>query len=321
MGFLSKSVRLTNLLQLLGRKKHYLTVSALTEQLGVTERTVFRDLADLEKLGFPIYYDRGYKIHSDVKIPQWVISETDLTTLQMLAESSPLLRLPSMQERWKIIQSKILSLLPVSSTTKPEDSPFQPDEFAAKTKWRFNTNLLERAINEQRVVMLNYLALEDHEPTLRKIHPYVIMIRNGQWYLIAFSPERNDYRFFRFERIYQLTVTDSRFKRNLSYDLKSFFEHSWSVFRGEPIQVKLRLTGKAARFASERQTPVGMKMTWGTPDSALLEVVVQGTQEILNWVLSMGPEAEILEPENLREEIKSRLTQSLNFYNEKSFDN
>ncbi len=79
-------------------------------------------------------------------------------------------------------------------------------------------------------------------------------------------------------------------------------------------KIKLRLRGKAARLAEERPWPEDMTFKWINKDEAILTVTIQGTNEILLWIMSQGDEVEILSPKELREELKSKLSKLIKIY-------
>lgn len=315
MGDLSKSVRLHRLVQLLSVGKHYLTASELAQLLHVTERTIYRDFIDLDQLGYSVYNDRGYKFHNPANRQNLPITLGDISVLTKVIDASPLNRLPYMKERIDVILAKINASLctdldpPVllhSSIESLDPTPSSP--------FTIDVGKLEKAINKERVISILYYSLDEPMPSIRLVHPYVITIRFGYWYLIAFTPEKNDFRQYRLERIQSLTVCKETFQRDPSFNLQDYFCLSLGVFQGEPVRVKVRLQGKAARLASERPWPENRVLEWTTDDTLFLQVTVQGTQEIVAWVLSLGEEAEILEPLSLREQMYKTLREMLGIY-------
>lgn len=307
MGGMSKSVRLYQLVQFLSSGKHYLTASALAQSLGVTERTIYRDIIDLDRLGYSIYNDRGYKLLKPESPRHIPITPSDISTLKKIIEASPLNRLPYMKERSGVILAKISACFCADWEEPAEERSFIETIDSSRSSFSIDIGKLEKAINKERVVSILYHSLDEPAPSKRVVHPYVITIRLGNWYLIAFTPEKNDLRQYRLERIQALTIQKETFQRDPDFDLQEYFSQSFGVFRGEPVRVKLRLSGKAARLASERPWPKDMELNWISGDTAILQVTLQGTQEITAWVLSLRDEAEVLEPEALRTELKSIL--------------
>jgi len=119
---------------------------------------------------------------------------------------------------------------------------------------------------------------------------------------------------YRLERIYEFHATNNTFTRDSSFTIEGYFKDSWSVFRGEKQMVKLRLHGKAIRVFQERHWIKHQNWREQNENQAECTITVQGTEEIKAWALSMAPDVEILEPEELRKEIKVTLTKILKKY-------
>lgn len=310
---MKKSIRLLRIVQLLMSRAYYLTAKELANRLHVDERTIFRDIVDLRELGYWIDSGNGYKLMQHYPSPTLPISQHDLVALQTLIQSSPLLRLPDMDTRFETLMGK-LELLVQDSQSAPASLPVHSATAHINPNYKINMQELEKAIHNQFAITMLYQSLDEPSPHERVIHPYALTFRAGEWYLISYAPERRDYRTYRLERIHTLTVTKDKFVRDPDFDLETMFNQSFGVFRGELINVVIRLTGKAARLASERVWHEGTEITWENETTAILRTQVQGTTEILKWTLSMGSEAEVLEPQELREETAAIIKQLQSIY-------
>ena len=90
------------------------------------------------------------------------------------------------------------------------------------------------------------------------------------------------------------------------------FRHSWEVFVGEPVEVKAKFTGKAAKVVASGRRHPSEKILIQKDGSVIYSAAVAGLEEISHWLLSFGSEAEVLEPGKLRDkfaEIGKRLNQ------------
>src|SRR5690606_3772411 len=173
---------------------------------------------------------------------------------------------------------------------------------------------LELAISRKQVTRVLYHALNEQHPSWRTIHPYILVIRSGGWYLIARDTEPDDFRFYRLERIHELDLLAKHFERKESFDVNTFFKQSFSVFRGESFYLKVRFTGKAARLAAEREWHEDIRLDWINENTLILQGPIVGEQEIRSWLLGLGEEAVVLEPESLRQSIQDTLLQTLKHY-------
>lgn len=74
----------------------------------------------------------------------------------------------------------------------------------------------------------------------------------------------------------------------------------------EPIQVKVAFWGGAATYVGERTWSKGQRLRKRKDGATILTFTTTSRLEVLSWVLGFGPDAELLEPKDLREEIKDR---------------
>ncbi|MBO4312539.1 MAG: WYL domain-containing protein [Desulfovibrionaceae bacterium] len=86
------------------------------------------------------------------------------------------------------------------------------------------------------------------------------------------------------------------------------------VMQGEPFTVVVRFSGSAAAYAAERQWSAGQRIERHEDGSITLEARMFNIPECVSWVLGFRTEAEVLEPEWLREKIKGTLLKMRRLY-------
>lgn len=310
---LTKNLRLHRLIQILGSNEHYLTADKLAKRLRVTERTVYRDIDDLSRLGYPVFNDRGYKLYKDQPFYHASLTQDDLQTLRLLISSSSTTKIPEIEHRCNVLMNKIENLVSFDQNEMDESYISTADGLSPESL-KYSLNALENALNKRQSCAILYHGLMDKEPRIRMIDPYALTIRAGNWYLIAFEPEKDDYRTFRLERIQRLDILKQQFQRDSSFNLDEIFGNSWGVIKGKPTKVKIRLTGIAARLASERNWPKDRKIEWIDESTAILTATVDGTDEIVSWVMSMGESAVVLEPRKIKVDLNHRLLKLTTIY-------
>jgi predicted DNA-binding transcriptional regulator YafY len=89
---------------------------------------------------------------------------------------------------------------------------------------------------------------------------------------------------------------------------------SFGIFQGQPEHVKVHFTSDAAGYIKEKVWHSSQKISEQRDGSVILEVDVAGTQEIKHWILRWGSRAQVLEPDSLREEIRSEAAEILGVY-------
>lgn len=78
---------------------------------------------------------------------------------------------------------------------------------------------------------------------------------------------------------------------------------TFGLIKGEPFQVRTRFIEIAATYARERTWSNDQTIETCDDGSIILAFTATSPEEVLSWVLSFGESAELLEPEDLREEL------------------
>ena len=100
----------------------------------------------------------------------------------------------------------------------------------------------------------------------------------------------------------------------MDFDLDDFMRHSFKVMHDELYTVKARIAPGWARWVGEKIWHESQKVT-KLPDGRLeITFRVAGLDEIKRWILSFGPEAQVLEPSRLKQMVRVALQKSLGQY-------
>lgn len=164
---------------------------------------------------------------------------------------------------------------------------------------------LHRALLEQRRIVIAYTRPADGTPHTYTLDPYQIYFKRRALYLDAYSPQERAYRVFRVNRISEVRPTSLLFTRHADYNFAQRHRHSFSVFVGDTVQrVRVRFAKRIAPFIQEACWHHSQRLSAEPDGSLLFEVEVNEPREVGWWVLQWGAEAEVLEPESLRQELR-----------------
>ncbi len=302
---MSKYDRMLYILNLL-RSRRNLNAAMLAQECGVTERSIYRDIASLSEVNVPIYYDRGYKFASNNFLPPLNFTIEEYLTLKTALESSPLYKSGPGKKHIKSLRSKIEACLTPDvkrdrALTPPTTRVDIRNTFSP-TNFEKYSPLIERAIIECRVLKMSYDSLKSGLGE-REVDPYFLVFRERAFYFIGYCHNRNDMRTFRLDRIKFLEISENNFKIRPGIDPSDYFRDSWGVYSGEPVEVEIIFSGAAARVVKSGQHHVGEEITTLDDGRVLYRVTVAGTEEIGRWLMGFGGEFEILSPEGLRREV------------------
>jgi predicted DNA-binding transcriptional regulator YafY len=90
--------------------------------------------------------------------------------------------------------------------------------------------------------------------------------------------------------------------------LEAHFAGSLGIYDGaDRVCVRIRFSPRVARFVQEKRWHATQQMIQAQDGSLIVRLDLSSTVEVRSWVLSFGREAEVLEPQALRDEIAREL--------------
>ena len=166
---------------------------------------------------------------------------------------------------------------------------------------------INRAILEHRVVEIEYEPVGKPAAT-RRIQPYGLAVYQSSIYVIAAAPEVDDpnerLRNWKLDRFRHAVALDEYFKPDPEIDVSDHLGKSIGIFSGEsPTMVKIRLGQRATAWVREDPWHPEQKLDTDAEGCAVLTVPVSHPREVLPKVLSLGSDAEVLEPETFRQAV------------------
>jgi len=160
---------------------------------------------------------------------------------------------------------------------------------------------LREANRARRRVRLTYRKSGTEAPSIRVLCPYDIVFTRGMWYVVANGGEEG-LRFFRLDRVENVEVLDERYERPKNFSLESVMRDGRAFRAPDAGTLRVRYSPKVARWIAEREgKPVE------ADGSLTLDHPLADTDWAVRHVLQYGPDAEVLEPAAVREEIVRRL--------------
>ena len=199
--------RLFQIIQLLRRRRRPITAAVLADRLGVSKRTIYRDVADLLATGVPIRGEAGvgYALSRSYDLPPLMFTQDELEALALGSQVVQAWADPDLAGAAESAIGKVRSVLPETLWRETRDSPLFALSFRSRDTDRANVGLMRRAIRERRRLELGYTDAEERR-TKRSIRPLGLFFWGRIWTLAAWCELRQDFRSFRIDRIE--TVTD-----------------------------------------------------------------------------------------------------------------
>lgn len=203
--------RLFQIVLLLDRRRA-VTAREIAESLSISERTVYRDIADLSRAGVPISGEAGvgYMLRAGYRLPPLMF---DPEELQALALGSRMVKgwtdaaLGRAAERALL---RIEAVLPKSLKDLPARDALLVPDFHVPEKMVAPLGKLRQCIAESRKARLAYTRV-DGTPSSRTIWPLGLVFWGESWTLAAWCELRAAFRTFRPDRMQGVVVLDENF--------------------------------------------------------------------------------------------------------------
>ncbi len=303
------------LIQALSAYRTGKSAAELAQELGCHPRTVYRDLEALQLAGFPLYTDRvdGRSLWSFVDTVKHQIplplNLTELMALYFSRDMLKVLKNTIFYDSLETLFQKIKATLPpeyinylsrIEKSLKVGLSSYK--EYGGHTE---TLNSLNEAVLNGKYIEMIYFTMSRKQKTRRKVAPYKIWFFDGTFYLIGHCLLRNSVRLFAIDRIKSLWLTDESFQIPEDFNTEDFMRSSFGTFVGNLTTVKIHFETDIAGYIQERTWHESQEIESQEDGSIIFKVTVAGTDEIKFWVLNWGAKATVLEPDSLRDEIKS----------------
>ncbi|MFC1895068.1 helix-turn-helix transcriptional regulator [Thermodesulfobacteriota bacterium] len=301
-----------------------LSVMDIMELAGVSRSTAYRDIQALQDAGFPLYTDNveggarwAFVDTYKFRVPQ-PFTLTELMALHLYGDLTRMFRGTLFYDSLESLFKKVRATLPAPTVAFLErvQTSFAVGIKPYKEYGRFReiVNQVSHAIPNRKRLEMMYHALRSDRETLRTIDPYKLWFFDGTIYLIGYCHLRGEVRTFVVDRIKMLRVTKETFEPPKDFDLDAYLGHSFKVMQDDLHTVTVRISPGWSRWVGEKiwhESQKGRRLSDGSLE---LSFRVAGLDEIRQWVLSLGPEAKVMEPKQLEDMVTESLQKTLEQY-------
>jgi len=306
----SRVSRLVQILTTLQSRRYYM-VNDLAKILGMSRRTIFRDLKDLQKAGVPCHYDK--KTHIYTIDPEFFLPAPDLSTQEALGllllvyKARNHIHFPfkdsALQAALKIennLPAKIrrycnTALRNISIKSDPQTRMDLLDKVFAQ--------LLEAVLKKQ-IVSIRYYLPREHKSILTDLSPYHLLYNDHTWYVLGESSLHKGISTFKLDQIKELNILNKCFIRDKKFNVYEYLGRAWAMRpEGRLYNVKLRFSPEVAYSVVAVKWHSTQTVTFEDDGSVIVEFRVDGLNEIIWWVFSYGDKVQVLAPKILRQKI------------------
>ncbi len=214
--------RLFQIVQML-RGRRLATAAMLAERLGVSERTIYRDIRDLSLSGIPVEGEAGigYRLDAHFDAPPLMFSAHEV---EALIAGMRLLKTwggGALAGAAESAQEKLIAALPHERRITAETSRIFAPDFGGRDAVRAFFDQMHTAIIKRHVLRIDY-ADEQSRHSRRNVQPLGLFFWGQVWLLGAWCEKRRDYRCFRLDRCQQVEILDRSFVESPERSLNGF---------------------------------------------------------------------------------------------------
>lgn len=308
-----RASRLLSVLLLL-QNRGRLTAEQLAAELEVSVRTIYRDIEALSTAGVPVYADRGraggYQLLGGFRTRLTGLTEPEAQALALAGLPSAAAEL-GLGTTLAAAQLKLTAALPAElrdrADTVAQRFYLDVPGWFRDVESPEHLPAVADAVWNDRTVLVRYEKWDRTEVD-RTLEPLGLVLKAGRWYLAA----RRDgsVATFRVGRIHSLRVV-GQFERGADFDITEFWRRFSERFerRLYPRTAVVRLSAFGRQLVPLYLGAVGARAL-AAADAPVdddgwqrLELPVEGGQPALGELLRFGPEIEVLEPAELRDDV------------------
>lgn len=281
------------------------TAPYLAEKFEVSRRTVGRDVDALCRAGIPVVTRQGggggISIADGFRLDKSVLTADELASVvAALKGMGSVLAKPLVESTLDKLSANKESVVSLKEPVVINLASHYKGSLTEKIE------LIKQAVKEQKIIEFDYYYGKGEK--FRHIEPYFAIFQWTAWYVFGYCLDRNDWRMFKLQRLWNLRLSDKTFDlREIPSDKLEFGAHI-------PDDKKLvALFDSSAKYLLIEA--YGLNCSTQTPCGKLLfETGYTNEDFIVSWLMGFGGAAKVLEPLGVAEQIKRRAKDILDNY-------
>jgi predicted DNA-binding transcriptional regulator YafY len=292
----------SRVLQLLGllQSRRVWTGEELAERLGVTGRSVRRDIERLRDLGYPVVASKGhgggYQLGAGAALPPLLLDPDEAVAMAVCLRlaaggsvagvgESALRALSKLDQVMPArLRSQVAAVHDATVTLTPNaTNPVDPEILMT----------LARACRDHEHVGAGYIDLHGNV-TQRRVEPYQLVTTGRRWYLLAYDRDREDWRSFRLDRMSEVIARGTTFTVRDSPDAATYISRSIS---SSPYRYIANVRYHAsAQVVAQHFSPTSATIEPEGSNSCVVTAGADDPQTLSLYLAMVGCDFEIMGP-------------------------
>jgi len=295
----------SRVLQLLGllQSRRVWSGEELSERLGVTTRSVRRDVERLRELGYPVHastgHGGGYQLGAGAALPPLLLDADEAVAmavcLRLAAGGSvagvgeaALRALTKLDQVMPArMRSQVAAVHDATVTLTPEaESPVDPEVLMT----------LARACRDNEHVDADYVDRAG-SPSSRRLEPYQMVTTGRRWYLLAYDRDREDWRSLRLDRMAQVRARGTTFTARQAPDAAAYVRRAITT---SPYRYIAKVRYQATKnVMAQHFSPTSVTIEDDGPDTCIVVTGADDPQTLVLYLAMPGVAFEVLEPDEV----------------------
>ena len=316
--------RLLGIIMLLN-SRGIMKAGSLAKILETSERTIYRDMDILCETGIPIVSipgpSGGFSFMENYKVDSNVLESNDVVNLLLSSMGIHAEKNTEMAQQLKNAAIKLENS--VSKEHKEEIIKAKERFFIDSQPWwgkkaqSNNVDIIKKSVLNLKKLKIHYKKYTC-EISERIIRPYGAVVKDSEWYLIAFCELKVEIRIFKCSRIDTIEVLDESFSMAKDFNLEEFWENSKHQFvKQASLNVEHHSYAVKIQFCEEKKgilegfyviSSRKLKDIW------VYDIDMISFQTACNIIFPLSDRIEVLEPLELREYVIKKTNKILNLY-------
>ena len=299
-------------LQLLGllQSRRVWSGEELAERLGVTGRSVRRDVDRLRELGYPVHASKGhgggYQLGAGAALPPLLLDPEEAVAMAVCLRVAAGGSVAGVGESALRALSKLDQVMParlrsqvsavhnatVTLTSGQQTELVEPDVLMT----------LARACRDHEHVGLGYTDIRGTS-TQRRLEPYQLVTTGRRWYLLGFDRDRADWRSLRLDRMTDVRAVGSTFRPREAPDAAAYVRRAISS-SPYPIVARVRYFA-SADVVGRTFSAASADIVADGPDACIVTAGADDAERMVPWLAMPGVDFEVLEPAEVVEAVRA----------------
>ncbi len=299
--------RMLELLSLLQNRRSW-GGEELASRLGVTERTVRRDVERLRHLGYPVEAvpgrSGGYQLSRGGRLPPLLFNDDEAAAIVIGLRSAIDGSITGLEDAAISALAKLDQILPAHVAGRVRGL----HENTASMLWRGPQEqvdaghliLLANACSAQERARFDYVD-KSGAATSRLIEPLRLLRSGWRWYLVAWDVDRADWRTFRLDRIKNAESVGTRFEARGHPDPIEMMTDG-AAMGSYPFRARIRLPLSVEE--ATRVIPRTFAVLEDEGGATVIELGSTDVERMVGYLSGLNPPCEVLDPPELRRALR-----------------